>query len=204
MREEHLVALARQGQVAAFEELVQRHQQKVYNLAYRMMGNREDAYDMAQEALTRAFAGIGRFRGRASFSTWLYRITTNTCLDELRRRKRQPVYSIDETLATEDGELRRQLPDDSAPAPDEVVTQRELERELQGALQKLSEEHRTVVLLRDYLGLAYEEISEALSVELGTVKSRLFRARRSLKALLEEAELFPHGGVNVPRRGEEA
>ncbi len=189
-----LVDRARTGDHGAFEALVRRHEKNVYNLTYRMAGNHHDAADLAQEAFLRAYTRLADFGGHSAFSTWLYRVTANVCLDELRRRGRRPAASLDQANPTDDSEVYRQVAD-PAPGPEEAVTRRETEAAVQAGLLELPEEFRLVVVLRDLQGYAYEEIAEVLNLPLGTVKSRLNRARLALRDVFLRMELFGKGGV---------
>lgn len=192
-----LVARACQGDVAAFEQLVAAYERKVYNLAYRLTGNPEDAADVAQEALLKVYTSLPEFRGDASFSTWLYRVVSNTCLDELRRRKRQRAVSLDQPISLTDGEdLTRQWADESD-GPEEALTRKEQQAMVQQAISLLDEDHRVIIIMRDIQGLSYEEVADALGLSLGTVKSRLNRARAALQKKFSELELF---GPKVVRR----
>lgn len=194
-----LASRARQGDAEAFAELVSAYDRRVYNLAYRMCGDRDDAADLAQEALVRAFRSIARFREQSQFSTWLYRIVVNVCLDHQRSRKRHPTVSLDQPLAGEDGDLARQV---AAGTPDPQLHYEQLETQMavQRAISRLSDEHRVVVVMRDLQDMAYEEIAASLGLALGTVKSRLNRARQALRAELERAELIGPQGVYAGSR----
>lgn len=196
LEEQALLARAQAGDVQAFERLVAAYERKVYNLAYRLTGNHDDASDVAQEALIKVYTSLGDFRGDSSFSTWLYRVVSNACLDELRRRKRQRATSLDEPLATDDGALARQLAA-SGDGPEEALARKELRATVQLAIQNLDEEHRVVIILRDIQGHSYQEIADYLGLSLGTVKSRLNRARAALQKKFSELELF---GPNFVRR----
>jgi len=198
--EKELVERVQRGDLSAFEELIRPYEKKVFNLAYRMCGSVEDAKDLAQEAIVRAFSGLSSFRGDASFSTWLYRIASNACLDELRRRKRQPADYLDEPVITVDGEIRRQVADPSQ-NPLEVVERSELQQIIQDSLTSLPEEYRVVVVLREIQGFSYQEIAEILNCSLGTVKSRLNRARKALKEKFTVLELFPSTSVSKREEG---
>ncbi|HHY36304.1 MAG TPA: sigma-70 family RNA polymerase sigma factor [Firmicutes bacterium] len=185
-----LVRRCRQGQQAAFAELVERYEKKVYNLAYRMLGDGEEARDLAQEAFLKAYYALPDFRGESTFSTWLYRITTNLCLDVLRRRKNNIAFSLDEPLQTEKGALARQLPAEGE-GPEGIVERQELRQLIQRLIDTLPPEQRLVLVMREFQDLTYEEIAAALQCSLGTVKSRLSRARRALKEkLLASGEPF--------------
>ncbi|MCL6581899.1 MAG: sigma-70 family RNA polymerase sigma factor [Firmicutes bacterium] len=204
-QELELVARAAAGDGDAFGELVRPLEDKVYALAYRMCGDREDAYDLAQEALLKAYRALPRFGGRSSFATWLYRIVANTCLDRLRALRRAgPVVSLDNPLPTRSGELHREAADPTYD-PERLTLAAEAEAEVQRALGRLSPDHRLVILLRDYEDRSYEEIAEIMGCSLGTVKSRLNRARAALRARLVQGELPSRPGVySVGRRGVDA
>jgi len=198
--EEALVARARSGNIAAFEQIVTAYEKRVYNLALRMMGNPDDASDVAQEAFLRVYSSLRSFRGDSSFSTWIYRIVSNICLDELRKRNRQRLAYLDEPVESEDGEMSKQVPDPS-PGPDDVLQQTETRECIQRGIASLHEDHRVIVVLRDIQGLSYEEIAEILGISLGTVKSRLNRARTALKERLQRAELLIQPIVESTERG---
>lgn len=186
-----LVKRTLRGDNQAFEELVHTYQNKVYTLAYRYMGNEDDAYDMSQEAFIKAFRSLRSYKGDASFGTWIYRITTNVCLDELRHRKRRVVpLSLDEPLATKDGsELERDVADSSL-AVDKIYEQKEFSQHIQLLLDEMKPEHKSVIVLRDMMDLSYEEIAVVLECSIGTVKSRISRARNILQKKLLERELL--------------
>ena len=182
--DDQLVSSFLDGDSDAFSELVRRHEDRVYALAYRLMGNRQDALDATQEVFLQLLRKLGRYERHSAFSTWLYRVATNVCYDLLRRRKRQPVLSSDsEPPAVEDPR--------SAEGFDAVEMRPELDR----ALAQLSEEFRAVVVLHDIEQLRYSDIAEILEVPVGTVKSRLSRARRELAEQLRN--LLP--GPERPR-----
>lgn len=186
-----LIEKSKQGDVAAFEQLITGYQKKIVNLAYRMLGNRTDAEDAAQDIFVRVFRSISGFNEKAAFSTWLYRIATNVCLDLLRRKKRQNEQN---TISIHRGEENDEyeLPiEDNHPSPYEHAKRNEAMRALEKALEQLSEEQRMVIVLRDINGLSYEEIAEITKCSLGTVKSRINRSRLMLRKLLEnDKELF--------------
>lgn len=166
----------RAGEASAFEELVTAYQHRVFGVALRMLGNPAEAQDVAQEAFIRAHRALGEFRGDAKLSTWLYAITSRLCLNRLASGERRLVRQGEETLLRLADDRRR---------PDAALEQSELESALARAIAELPEERRIVVVLRDIEGLAYEEIAQALDLELGTVRSRLHRARADLKDKLE-------------------
>ena len=188
--EQYLLKKAKAGDVAAFEELVENYQKKLFNLAYRIVGNPEDAADMVQEALIRIFRSIAKFKEQSSFSTWIYRITTNVCLDELRKRKNKKEFSLDQEIHGEDGDMKRQIKSDDI-LPDNAAEREELREIESSAINSLPEEQRGVISLRDIQGLTYTEISQVLDCPEGTVKSRINRARNALKNVLsQKRELF--------------
>ena len=171
-----LLARLRAGDAKAFETLVITYQHRVFGVALRMLGSRAEAEDIAQETFLRAHRAVGEFRGEARLSTWLYAIASRLCLNRLASAPRRLERADDAAL------LR--LP---APAADaaSALERSELAAALQQAIAELPEDRRIVVVLRDLEGLTYEEIAEALGLELGTVRSRLHRARNDLKAKLE-------------------
>lgn len=182
----------RGGDASAFEELVRTYEAPVYRLALRMCGGRaEDAQEVAQEAFLAAWRGLPRFRGQCRFSSWLYKLTANAAVDHLRREKRRPAAVPLENA----GE-----PVDPH-TPQEELERRELHRAVQQALDRLTPEHREVLLLRQMQGLSYQEIGAALSLEEGTVKSRLSRAKRQLRTILAEGNLLGEPDVIQDRRG---
>ena len=189
-KENVLIEKSKKGDIVAFEKLIETYQTKVFNIAYNMLNNYDDANDVAQEVFIRVYKSIKNFKGESSFSTWLYRITTNVCLDEIRKRKNRNVVSIDEDIPFDDGEVTRQIVDDS-PTPDIIAEKKELREIVNDAIDKLSEEHKTVIVLRELQGLSYEEISNIINCPERTVKSRINRARGALKNILKsKKELF--------------
>ena len=179
---EEMVTRLQQGDEAAFEEFVTKFERPIYNLALRHLGNPQDAQDAAQEVFLRVYRGIGRFRADAKLSTWVYQIAMNVCVDMVRRHTRHPETSMTQT-DDEDNESMIDLPDETY-APEPLYERAALREELATALQQLTPEHREIVVLRDVSGLSYEEIAGVLQLTQGTVKSRLFRARDRLAAVL--------------------
>lgn len=178
-----LIARAQAGDRRSFDELVARSYTLVFNTAYRILGDSDQAADATQSAYLRAYRSLAKFRGSSSFSTWLYRIVTNVCLDMVRRQQRQPTSFTHVT--TDDPPVERDLPDERS-GPEQLVLQTELQTALHMALQRLRPEHRTVVVLYDLSGMSYDQIAEILDLPLGTVKSRLNRARRALQEELSD------------------
>ncbi|RMG99975.1 MAG: sigma-70 family RNA polymerase sigma factor [Deltaproteobacteria bacterium] len=184
-----LVARAQQGERGAFEALFRRHQRRVFAVALGIVRNEEDALDIVQEAFIKAYRSLPRFKGESSFFTWLYRITTNLCIDHGRRNKKHRASSFEEqrTRIDEDGPaaergaagLRR------VTSPDEAVARKEIRDAFRAALDELPEIHRSVIVLRELQGMSYAEMADALGVPKGTIMSRLHHARRKLREALE-------------------
>lgn len=172
------------GSAEAFEQLVLKYQTAVYNLCLRMTGDPEDAADMTQESFLKAWRNLESFQGNSAFSTWLYRLASNTCLDHLRSVKRKPQLSL--VMEDEDGETQALDVPDSAPSPEEQVIALDEQSRLNDALQALDEDQRQILILRAVNGLSYTEIAEALQLKEGTVKSRLARARDQLRKKLQQ------------------
>ena len=188
--EKALIERCKRGDLAAFNDLVRKYEKQVYNFAYRLTGNYDDANDVAQDAFLRVFNAIGTFRGDASFSTWLFRITTNVFLDGRKRAKAHPHTSLDEYLELEESRVARQI-EDPSPTPEAVLEEAERTQLLQNAIGSLPEYQRAMVTLYHGQQKSYEEIAEIMDLPLGTVKSRLNRARLSLKEKLSGIrELF--------------
>ena len=181
---------AARGDEQAFETLIAPHLDVTYRLCLRMMGNEQDAADMAQEALVRAWRSLSTYKAQSRFSTWLYRIATNVCLDELRKRKNRQTESLQELKEAGFD------PADEGDTPERAADRSETRRRLTAAIGCLTEEHRAALLLRDVHGLSYEEIASVLDVNLNTVKSRISRARANLRNILtKDTELFIKGNV---------
>lgn len=189
MNEPKLIEQAQEGDVQAFNTLVLHYQDRVYNLAYRIMGEPGAAADASQEAFISAYKSLGSFRG-GSFKSWLLRIVTNACYDELRYRKRRPQSSLDEI--TEANESSAVLQSEKGLGPEAHRQQVELVEAIETCLEELPEEQRAAAVLCDVEGYDYSEIAEILSVSLGTVKSRISRARAKLRDCLQfSRELLP-------------
>lgn len=189
-QEAALILRAQQGERGAFDALVAMYQGRAYQFALRLTRNSDDAADMVAETFIRAYKAIGNFRSEASFSTWLFRILYNAYLDLQRRDRNRKHLSLDETIEGDDGEMRRQYADESA-GPQELAETEERKAILLRAIRQLPEYQQTMILLFHTEGKSYEEIAEIVGLPLGTVKSRMNRARLSLRKILsEEKELF--------------
>lgn len=178
--EKLLIKKSKKGDIFAFEELINNYEKKAYNIAYRMMNNEEDAKDMTQEALIKIYKSIKSFREESTFSTWLYRIVTNVCLDELRRRKKMETIPLEINTEGDKGTIRFEIGADEE-TPEDLYEQAELRQVILSMINSLKEDYRTVIILRDMQGFSYEEISIILGCSLGTIKSRINRARNALK-----------------------
>jgi RNA polymerase sigma-70 factor (ECF subfamily) len=171
------------GNHQAFESIVRRYQHQVANLIYVTMGNRDDVEDIAQEVFIRVYRSLPRFNFDASFFSWIYRITMNLCIDEIRKRKIRKILSLD--FLTEDS-LEMNKKNKVHTMPSDSLLEEEKKKMIQGALQRLKSEHREILVLREYGNLGYNEIAETLGISLEAVKSRIFRARTELKNLLSD------------------
>jgi RNA polymerase sigma-70 factor (ECF subfamily) len=182
--DDRLIAECRQGRTAAFGELVRRYQDRLFNTVYRMVDNAEDALDVVQDAFVSAYQSLDSFKGDAQFFTWLYRIAINTAIT-LKRRQRV-AYSIRSSRS----EDRSVDPIDTSDysRPEHGLEKADEERRVQEALNRLSSEHKTVLVLKDIEGHKYEEMAEMLGVPIGTVRSRLHRARLEMREILEQDE----------------
>ena len=184
LREQKWIAAAREGDQGAFEELVRLYEKRVLALTQRMCKNPEDAAEAAQEAFFAAWRGLKNFRGDSSFSTWIYRLASNACVDLMRREgKRQTAVSLD------DEELNLDLPS-PLPSPQEEAERQELRERIEAGLQALPPEYRAALVLREIQQLRYDEIGQVLNVDIGTVKSRINRGRKKLRSFLLERGNF--------------
>ncbi len=183
-----LIRLFLEGREEAFNRLVLTHQQKAYNIAFRFLGNHEDAKEVAQDAFVRVYRNLHKFRGHSSFQTWLYKIVLNLARNRYRKMKRRGEdknVSLDNPLMHEDGESSREVADERL-SPERDMMSKEIRRHIQDALGRICLEHRQVVVLRHIEGLSYTEMSEILGCAEGTIKSRLHRARQELREHLRE------------------
>lgn len=185
-----LLAAAQRGDLPAFNQLVLHYQSLAYNIAYRLTGNADLSADATQDAFVKAFQRLSQYRG-GSFKSWLLRIVTNTCYDALRARKRRPTTPLESDEDEDDPEYDSRLID-NAERPDAYVMRQELAVAIQKAIGQLPPDQRTALVLSDVEGLDYQEIADATGAALGTVKSRLSRARAKVRDLLmEHQELLP-------------
>ena len=188
--ENALLRKAATGDGAAFSSLMEIHERRMYAVALRMCANHEDAQDCLQEAMLRIYRAISSFKGQSSFSTWVYRITMNTCLDELRRRKMRRTTSLDGLLDS------GWSPAEELETPENNAIRSEQRRQIDRAIASLPDDMRSAIVLRDIQGFSYEEIAEMLNANVGTIKSRISRGREKLRETLSlHAELFDRGDV---------
>src|SRR5580698_1416091 len=180
--DEQLVKAAKRGDMGAFEELVARHRDKIYARAFSMMRNEDEATDLSREAWVKSWQRLKQFQGDSSFGTWMTRIVINLCLDQLRRRKRQRSESIEE-MSEESGGVEPQMPVVNT-NPTERLERGELRKRIDQALDQLSHEHRTALVLHEFEDMEYKEIARTMGCSIGTVMSRLFYARRKMAVLL--------------------
>jgi RNA polymerase sigma factor (sigma-70 family) len=183
--DEMLVARTQRGEKEAFDILIERYKERLYGTIYHMTGNHEDANDLVQEALIKAYKSLGSFKGQSSFYTWVYRIAVNRTINFLKRRKDRNHYSLDDidsNIQTDPDFVELM----SHVTPRREVGLNELQEKLNEALQKLSEMHRAVVIMHDVQGMTHADIAKAMKCSEGTVRSRLFYARQQLQAYLSE------------------
>ncbi len=182
-----LIRLATEGNPQALEELVRRYRGLIFNLIFRMVGNREEAEDLVQETFVKAFRSLHSFNDEFAFSTWLYKIASNHTID-LLRRKRLQLLSLDEPVRTREGEVSREYPDENFNPERSLITS-ESTQIIFNAIEALPEKYRIIITLRHKEEKSYEEISRILKVPIGTVKARLFRARELLREKLKKSGL---------------
>ena len=183
--ERTLISRAARGDGQAFEQLMSSQENRMYAVALRMCSNREDAQDCVQEAMIRVYKSMSTFKGQSSFSTWVYRITMNSCLDELRRHKSRSAVSLD--VMVENG----YAPTDEDDTPERHSIRNEQRRVIEKAIVSLPEDMRAAIVLRDLQGCSYEQIAEILGANVGTIKSRISRGREKLRGvLMSQPELF--------------
>jgi len=191
--DEDLVAAFQSGDIAAFDQLVHRWDRKIQGVIHRLVGNHDEARDLTQEAFLKAYRALGAFKREARFSSWLYQIAINSTRDRLRRRRRRSYLSLDEVEPGSEASLR-----DRAPSAFDLVESSDLARLVAGAVAALPAEQREVVILKEYEGLTFPEIAEALDVPLSTVKTRLYRGLGQLRVRLEREGIRGGAAVAVP------
>lgn len=188
--EKAVIERCKRGEIGAFDQLLSIHEKAAYNLAYRLTSNYDDANDVMQEAFIRVYNSINSFRGDANFSTWLYRVITNVYLDQRKKEKNRAHSSLEDYIELDDSTVSRQV-QDLSPKPDEMLEEKERHDAMDVAIKSLPDYQRAMVVLYHVQGCSYEEISQILGMPLGTVKSRLNRARLALKDKLQPMrELF--------------
>ena len=185
--ENALIARCKKGDREAFNELIKLYESRVYNFAFRLCGKYDEANDVASETFIRLYNSLGNFRGDSSFITWLFRIATNVYLDERKRQRARPSQSLDEVMELEENSITKQL-EDRGPQPHELAELSERSRILQQAISSLPDYQRMMIVMYHTEGQSYEQIAEALDMPIGTVKSRLNRARISLRDLLKSSQ----------------
>lgn len=173
------------GDQEAFAQLVQQYEKPIYNLCLRMVGNPDDAQDLAQEAFLKAWRGLQFYKFEAAFSTWLYRLTSNVCIDFLRQQKRRPTTSL--TVGDEEDENAELEIQDHRPLPEEQMVQQEKQKAVTDAMNQLDDEFRMLLTLRVMEERSYEQIAEIMDLKVGTVKSRISRAREKLRRILAKS-----------------
>ena len=186
------------GDANAFEELVLKYEKTVYNLALRMVGDRDDAFDMTQEAFIKAYGSLSSFRGDSKFSVWIYRITTNVCLDFLRSKSRKQQVSL--TVSDDDEDAQLDIPDPKADPEQQLIKKISMQSVEEG-LKTLPDKQRQILVMRELCGMSYAEIGKALSMEEGTVKSRIFRARKRLCIFLLDSGNIPESIASKGMKG---
>lgn len=178
-----LIKKAIEGDESAYKNLLENYRGAIYNLIYKMVRNKEETEDLVQEAFMKAFKALPSFNEEYAFSTWLYKIAVNNCIDHMRKKKLQ-TYSINKPVQSKDGELDREFPDTSM-SPDKSILSEERAGIIETAIDELPENYKTAIILRHSEEKSYEEISQILNIPLGTVKARIFRAREMLKKKLK-------------------
>mgnify|MGYP000989361842 CR=1 FL=1 len=184
--ERELVEKAKKGDILAFEELISAYEIKIFNYCYRMSGNKHDAEDLAQEIFIKVYKNLKTYKGDSSFSTWLYRVAHNTCIDKYRSIK--PNVSLTDALGTYEYAASKET------QPDEQLLKKENKELIQSCINSLKPEYRSVIILRDIQNYTYQEIALMLDIPLGTVKSYISRGRQALRELIEVVHEGGHSG----------
>lgn len=186
--EDILIKKSKKGDIDAFEELIGNYQKKSYNIALKMLKNPEDAMDVSQEALIKVYKSIKKFENKSSFSTWMYRIVVNTCLDFIKKDKKNLLY-LDKPIETEEGNIKMEVIDDYN-TPENLLEKKLTKKLVKDSINMLKDEYKSIIILRDMEGFSYEEISKILEIPIGTVKSRIKRARDNLKIIIINSEQY--------------
>ena len=187
MTDEELVEDVKKGNIDAFEDIVKKYENKVYGIVFHMMKNQNEVEDLAQEVFLKVYKNLDRFKGDSSLYTWIYKITVNLCLDELKKRKN--IIYLDEKISVEDGEIDKELPSNER-SQEELYEDKELKENLHRCINKLPDKQKMMIVLRDIKGFSYDEIAEITNNKIGTVKSQINRARLKLKELLDKEGTF--------------
>lgn len=187
MTDEELVEDVKKGNIDAFEDIVKKYENKVYGIVFHMMKNQNEVEDLAQEVFLKVYKNLDRFKGDSSLYTWIYKITVNLCLDELKKRKN--IIYLDEKISVEDGEIDKELPSNER-SQEELYEDKELKENLHRCINKLPDKQKMMIVLRDIKGFSYDEIAKITNNKIGTVKSQINRARLKLKELLDKEGTF--------------
>lgn len=187
MTDEELVEDVKKGNIDAFEDIVKKYENKVYGIVFHMMKNQNEVEDLAQEVFLKVYKNLDRFKGDSSLYTWIYKITVNLCLDELKKRKN--IIYLDEKINVEDGEIDKELPSNER-SQEELYEDKELKENLHRCINKLPDKQKMMIVLRDIKGFSYDEIAKITNNKIGTVKSQINRARLKLKELLDKEGTF--------------
>ena len=178
--DEILFKKAQKGDLEAFEGLIKAYERLIYNAAYKMIPNPQDAEDISQEVIIKVYKSISKCAGAASFKSWLFRIINNTCIDEIRRRKGKTNLSLDTDYGEDSGHRENPVLRDES-TPETEFLRKDMNENIQSAINKLPPDYKAVIIMRDINGLSYDEVASALGINMGTVKSRIARARKKLK-----------------------
>lgn len=184
MNENELIIKAKSGDLEAYEKIIKLYEKKVFNIIYYMVKDENQIEDIAQEVFIKIYKNLHNFKGNSSIYTWIYRITINTCIDTLKKHKK--VIYLEDTIKNKDGEETKLQLEDNSKLPNEIVEDNEIKEKLIKCIRKLPYEQSTIIILRDIKGFSYMEIAEILKLNLGTVKSKISRARSALKEELEK------------------
>ncbi|MBS4535930.1 sigma-70 family RNA polymerase sigma factor [Clostridium sp. D2Q-14] len=185
LNEKILIKKASNGDINAFEKLIDSYQKRAYNIALKFMKEPEDAKDVSQQAFIKIFKYIKTFNFKSSFNTWIYRIIVNICIDSINKNNKNETYLLDNPIETLEGKMSRDVRDDRN-KPDDILDKKESRELVHNAINRLDDIYRIIIILRDIEGFSYKEISEILEISIGTVKSRIKRGRDKLRIILKE------------------